>query len=517
MSAPPADASVFIARLTGPKAPFELEYTDSGPHFRGGPQSVVDLYRRAVRLGETPLLFIGEAEITYGQVLEPGMALAAALRRRSLQGRRIAIDLEDSVEWLCWFVAITAAGASAVLSPRGAGRDELSACLGAAGCAHIVTRREDAPDGVENLLDLPPSGAAGEIWSLDGAVEALVAFTSGSTGAPKGVRHSHRSLLAGQRNMMLLAAITGRLAPHSVAPTGRPAPPSSLVVAPLHYVAGYSAVLMAMATGGRLALLRDPTSIDEAAALIEHRQLTSLGGAGLDFVRRIIRSPDATVRLRSLRRLQLHGGGLRREICREIGERLPDIQVMTGYGLTETGGALASTPAAGLADGAGGGWLSPAADVRLAPIPHRELEGVGHVEVRGDMVAQGYLDPAQTARAFTADGWFRTGDIGKLDGAGWLAILDRKESGAEASGPSGANLEAAVRGVGGVDEAVVDVVSAGGGLHIVVQPRPGHVVSDEAVRLALSAAGWEGPVKVEMRDVLPSTASGKIDRRRIFA
>jgi acyl-CoA synthetase (AMP-forming)/AMP-acid ligase II len=520
----PVALDSFVERLTAPNSPFELKTDHNGPHFKAGPKTLVEIYRRARRMGSAPLALVGDATTSYADILEPGLALAGALRQRDFQGRRICIDLSNKVEWLQWFVAVTAAGASAVLTPVDGDRGVVADNLASAGCNLVVTRRDRPSDDAENLISLTPASGDVEDWTTDPDAEALVAFTSGSTGASKGVRHNQKGLLAAQKNMMLLGAVVGKLsnqAATSTAPPPRAGAPTPLILAPLYYVAGYSAFLLALSTGGRFALPRAEITVEEAGRLVEHHALTSIGGAGSDFIRRLVRAPAARESLRSLRRLQLHGAGLRAEICREVEDVLPEVQIVSGYGLTETGGSVASTPATLLTDGAGGGWVSPATAFRVRPShpPDVGFEQAGELEIRGDMVTLGYLDPAQNAAAFTPDGWFRTGDLGLISDQGWLTVLGRRDGSVEADGvvASRAALEGVVRSVEGVEEAIINTSDEGRTLRIVVQVRDGWRVSEADVARALAVhARWTGAIAVDMREALPCTASGKVDRSRVF-
>lgn len=519
------DLETAADRLIGPKSPFELAFDQEGPHFVAGPRTLLEIYRRALRMADAPLIMIGEEAVTYSHILQDGLVLAGAIRRRGLQGQRIALDLEDKKEWLRWFVAVTAAGASAVLLPPSRELQAIEPFLIAAGCDIVVSYRPLGGDRcVQNLIDLAPSPIdAVEDWSTDPIAEAVVVFTSGSTGKPKGVRHSQRGLIAGQKTMMLIAAVVGRLAIDPPAgEAARPAGPTlPFVVAPLSYVAGYSAFLLAVSTGGRLVMSRAEATIEEACELVQRWGATSIVGGGDDFIRRLVRMPGARDRLKSLRRLQLHGAGVRAALRQEVTRALPDIEVFTGYGLTETCGAIASAPAALVSDGCGGGWIAPSVAFRLRSETGSDLEAtqLGMLEVRGDMAMMGYLDPSQGEAAFTPDGWFRTGDLCRIDQGRWLVVHDRAGgAGFDREAMLASEIEGAVRLLDDVDEVVVKLPAEAEALRVIVQSRKGGHVSESDVAALLSErALWTGRILLERREVLPRTGSGKLDREGALA
>jgi acyl-CoA synthetase (AMP-forming)/AMP-acid ligase II len=205
--------------------------------------------------------------------------------------------------------------------------------------------------------------------AVDPDSEALVVFTSGSSGIPKGVRHSHRSLLSGLRNMMLGGALSGCTRPKVGLAQSKPEPPCALVLAPLAYIAGYSAFLMSISGGGRIVLARGEPE-DRIIELLELEGAQSITGASPELLRRWVRRPDAATRLRALRRLQLHGESLRRTLVEEIQTLLPEVQLLTGYGLTETSGSIATSAVSWVLDTPGCcGPLLPSVDLRIVGPP----------------------------------------------------------------------------------------------------------------------------------------------------
>jgi malonyl-CoA/methylmalonyl-CoA synthetase len=159
----------------------------------------------------------------------------------------------------------------------------------------------------------------------------------------------------------------------------------------------------------------------------------------------------------------------------------------------------------------------PGVEIRIdAP----DQSGVGGIDVRGPNVTSGYWRNAdKTADAFTADGWFVTGDLGRFDEDGYLWIVGRAKDLIITGGFNvyPAEVEAAIEVLEGVAE--VAVVGAphpdfGEAVVAVVVPGPGAPSSEETVTLALheSLAAYKRPKRVLLRDALPRNAMGKVEK-----
>lgn len=233
----------------------------------------------------------------------------------------------------------------------------------------------------------------------------MLMFTSGTTGRPKGVLHSHRSLLAEARSIAELFRLE----------SGRVYMPS-----PIGHITGLVyGVLMPLLMDGTVVLQAewDP---DLGLRLIEEHACTFCVGA-TPFLRGLTGSYLRAGHPSRLSAFVCGGADVPPALVRESQRALGAI-VVRAYGLTE----MPTVTCGGPADPAEvqadtDGRLTGTSQARLA----RDVDGVGELEVRGPELCLGYLDPADTAAAFTADGWFRTGDLARLGPGGTVTIAGR--------------------------------------------------------------------------------------------
>lgn len=513
-----------VQRLTARGSPFELEETDEGLHrFVRPPHTLTDIYRRAERAGDRALLVVGTAVSTYGDIMGVARAQLPTLQSQGLCGKRVGLLLDDGAEWITWFVAITAAGAVCVMPPPGAARQTVAACLELARCAAIVDEGGLRLLGAAAPPAAPNERRASDWLELQPEAEAVVAFTSGSSGTPKGVVHSHRSLLSGLRNMMLGGAIAGQMIPGGARPAqpAKPPLPATLVLAPLAYIAGFSTLLLTLTSGGKIILASSAVATDALAAIVADQGVQSITGSSNELIRRLIDLPGALKLLAPLRRIHLHGEGLQYDLVSRIAAALPHAQVVTGYGLTETAGTIATAPAMRVLGRPGVcGLVLPTAKVRIVdgdgrPTPFGK---VGEVEVRGEMLMRRYLGEEPNSSAFSPDGWFRPGDIGSIDAEGWLRILGRSSTTpSDETGVSLIAAEEALRLLDGIHDAVV-ALAPGGQVVAFVEPKPGQ--TPDTVQLSAGSRLHDlcgGIVEFRMMERLPRTGSGKVERAALIS
>jgi fatty-acyl-CoA synthase len=243
---------------------------------------------------------------------------------------------------------------------------------------------------------------------------AVIMYTSGTTGRPKGAMLTHANLFWNNVNA-LLAFDTSQ---HDV----------SLVCAPLFHIGGLNVTtLLTLQKGGQIVLMPtfDP---GRALALIAEYRITTMFGVPAMFLFMGQLPEFASADLSSVRFLICGGAPVPETLIKLYGER--DIPFAQGYGLTETAplALVLRTDEVGVKIGAAGHQVLPLSDVRLVdadndPVPAGER---GEICVRGPQVTVGYWrNPEATAAVIDSEGWFHTGDIGRADAEGYVWVIDR--------------------------------------------------------------------------------------------
>ncbi|MCG3753998.1 class I adenylate-forming enzyme family protein [Amycolatopsis sp. Poz14] len=347
---------------------------------------------------------------------------------------------------------------------------------------------------------------------------AWMPYTSGTTGEPKGVMLSHRSVLACARNLMVeLDAIEQD--------------DVVLHVAPLTHLSGYLSVPYTLRGATHVCVPK----FEPAETL---RAVSELGVTALPMVptmlNMLLPELDATPWDTSTLHTVIYGGSAiaPSRLARLVGH-LGDV-FLQAYGLTEIPFPLASlskrshrfdpgtTPPERLASA---GRVNPFVEIRLRTPEGRDArEGEeGEIQARGDTTMLGYWNrPDATAEVLMPDGWAASGDVGRLRD-GYLHIVDRKKDMIVSGGFNvfPAEIENAIAALEGVDEvAVVGVPDERWGESVkAVVVRDGHRVATEDIDQVCREriAAYKRPRSVDFVDALPKTGSGKIQRHRIRA
>ena len=466
--------------------------------------------------------------LTYRQVDAAAQAQARRLADAGVApGDRVGVRLPTSVDFVVAFFGALRAGAIVVpLSPQVPG-PELAKLLEHSGAKVVVQRDadEDLPDGVSGLTPVGDPDGGGEFADAGRSGEdiAVVSYTSGTTGPPRGVMLSHRALLA---NLEQISAVEGVLEHDD----------RVLITIPLFHVYGLGPGLLQATAVGATAVLSErfeaQRTLDDCA---EHR-VTSITGVPTMYGEFAALGADELRRgLASVRRMTSGAAPLHPKVLGAIREAT-GLDVYEGYGLTECAPVVTSTLVTGYPKPGSVGRPLPGIELRLVdsdgtdqavPLDADDVDDVfeaegetGLVSIRGANLFSGYWPDG--GHGPDAEGWFRTGDVGYLDTDGDLHLVDRANDliivngfnvfpreVEEVIGQLPEVAEAAVVGV--VDERSGEAVKA------VVVPAAGAALSEQQVadHCAAHLAGYKVPHLVEFAESLPHSATGKLRRLRL--
>ncbi|GAB3626404.1 fatty acid--CoA ligase [Pandoraea terrae] len=456
-----------ISVLTAPGAPFEMRTVEVQGHpcrvFCNGPQNLCDIYRLASTHAQRTLTVIDDQLMSYAEVFGKAAALGQFLTEKigkpNVHGNRIAIVMSNRPEWMISFIAVTAIGATAVLvNSRGTMAeveaaldetdsvmviaDERRAHLLAAGdksCPMIVVSNGETDStarlGNFSFTEVTHGWARAtlEPVSVQPDDEAIVMFTSGTTGKSKAALFSHRSVLTGLAHIQLSGAL---VRPHIVALRGVDAfgaaeahQPASLLAFPLFRVSGcYAVFLTSLMRGGKIVIL---PKWDAAVALtlIAQEHIASFSGAPAMYWD-MLRLDRSGRRFNSLLSVGVGGQALAPALYKEIATAFPLAVLGVGYGMTECGGTVCAIAGEELdSHVTASGRVFPSVDIRIVNEEDVEvpLGEPGEILVRGAMLMREYCKQAHATAEVLQEGWLRTGDIGRLDAEGYLHVVDRKK------------------------------------------------------------------------------------------
>ncbi|THE63789.1 AMP-dependent synthetase [Salinadaptatus halalkaliphilus] len=349
---------------------------------------------------------------------------------------------------------------------------------------------------------------------------ALLPYTSGTTGDPKGVRLTHRNTRA--QLSWTLSASNDSIEPDEV---------RSLIWLPLYHITGFTHTALQPLAGGGTCYFRSALEWDaeDCLQLIEDEGITHFVGVTTMYADMVAADTFGEYDLTSLESAS-EGGAKLSTAVQERFEETAGVDISEGYGLTETHGATHTQSGStfGLHHGTIGQPLRMTdckiVDENGDEVPPGEE---GELLVRGPQVMDGYHDlPAATDEAFTELGYFRTGDVARRDGNNYYEIVDRKKHVIVTAGynvyPSelenlllehDAITDAAVVGI--PDERRNEVPKA------FVVPAADveagtDITADDIQEYCLDrVAGYKHPREVEFVDDLPRTTSGKIQKFKL--
>lgn len=486
--------------------------------------------------------------VTYSELLDKAGRLARAFRDRGVAaGDRIALLGDPGIDLIIAEHAAVALGAIPLGIYPVLALPEIQDIMRDAAPAVVVFDRalEDVAERLtypvrplelscepshrrcRSLAQLIESSQPLESWHEAAPQDfALIVYTGGTSGRPKGVVHAHAAV----------SSWSGMDHPRG---PGYASHQRSLLFN-LAHLSGQSTLWQTLAAGGRLVCLpRYPADPDEIVATIEAEQVTSFGTVS-GILSDIVSAPAIAQRdLRCVRIVTVGGAATNTRVLRRALDVFPSAMLLVSYSLTESGQLVSVLPANDAAKSKGPERLRSVGmpgrgvfgqrpfSMRIVDEAGRDVPpgSAGEILVAGPQVMAGYWNNPEATERALAGGWLHTGDIGRLDEDGYLYLLDRKRD--IVIGRNGVNVytsevedaiaqhpavrEVCVFGRPGLDAA--EEIAA----TVVVHRGQSVTVPELREFCAGRIASFKLPSSVAVVESLPRTGAGKIDRVRLRA
>ncbi|MPV90570.1 AMP-binding protein [Georgenia ruanii] len=495
-----------------------------GKLYARSPESLVAMLADTDRWSGRDYAVQGERRIRHEDFVRAIPAAAGLLAEHGVKpGDRVMLLSYNSPEfmlatWATWWL-----GGVPVYANRWWSSHELEHGLGLSAPSVVLTDHPDllADGRGHDIAALRAAftghGAGSSAYPTEDLdAPALILFTSGSSGAPKAVELSHRSVIVNQHNLLTRSRRLPHLldddAPH----------PVTLVCTPLFHIGGVSNILTNLIIGGRLVLTRGKFDPSEILGLIQDERVQSWGGVPT-MAARVLEHPDFdSFDLSSLRSFPLGGAPLPATLLDRMRRKLPQLEkrgLANTWGMTESGGFVTVAGNADLERFPGTvGRPYPCVELRISD---PDENGSGEILVRSPTVMRGYL--GLDDGTVTEDGWLRTGDLGHLNEKGYLFLDGRSKDIVIRGGENiaCAHVEQTLLSHPGVVEAAVFGVpheDLGETLVAAITHRAGVPVTPEELREHCRAtlAYFEVPAMWAIDDEpLPTLAGEKIDKKAV--
>jgi len=520
--------------------------------------ALYEFWRNSARkFPRRPAVWYLGREHTYGELWDQSLRLAHSMKQRGIgKGSRVALLLPNTPHFPVAYNATLLLGATAVLLNPLQKPEELGQQLKETGAEMLIT--------LDRLLGALPSNhpplvlgkatqyAAPHLRALDALTnhrekkgesfnsllrgerlrepaiinpredEAVVLYTSGTTGRPKGVVLTHYALVANALQSYYWLRGWG----YSPKPQPRGYP---VVVCSVPFFHSYGLVVFneAVSFGCLMALLPKPDA-EKIMETTQRLRATHLPTIPL-FIKEMLNHPKLReYDLTSLTHCSTGGSSIRAEYIQRL-EEVVKTRVYQGYGLTEMGPTISATPVEGPPKYGSVGLPYPDTQVKIVDIKTREFElppgEVGEIVVKGPQMMKGYLGDPQATLDTIRGGWLYTGDVGFLDEEGYLYVLGRKRdrivAGGHAVWPT--KVEAVLEKHPKVERAVAigapDPLRCATDLQAVVVPRetpPGDALEKELIQHCKeNLEEFEVPSRIIFKDALPLNQRGEVDRMKV--
>ncbi|MFC4946682.1 class I adenylate-forming enzyme family protein [Pseudonocardia sp. GCM10023141] len=548
------------AALVAPGADFEtsVEQVRGEPVtvYRNAPSSLAEVFGRAASWGDAPALSYEDRTVSWSEYADAvGRVARSLIADHGVRpGDRVAIAMRNYPEWALSFAAAMSLGAVAVPLNSWWTGAELAHVLGDSGAtvlfadgerARLVNQQRTALPALRTVVEAEAgpqwgdlawhelvAGGPADLEAIAAAIspddDATIMYTSGTTGRPKGVVSTHRAHATAMTNILYqgaLHAAVNRARSEPVRPARTPS--QALVGGPLFHISNLPKLLIAALRGQHLVFMRR-WDARRAVELIDTLGLDGFAGVPT-MVRGLLDEAEAAgTTLPTLRQIGTGGAPTPGNQIERIGRQFDrSVMASTGYGLTETTGAMVGIASSDFFDRTDAvGRPFPVSQVRVVAADGTDAGPgeVGEAWMRSATLGRGYWNRPDEP-FFNTEGWFPTGDLVTVDDEGFLRIVDRIKDVvlrggenvycAEVEGLLATHPDVVDTGVFGVaHELLGEEVAAA------VQVRLGAVVTAAELRrhVAERAAAYKVPSAiVVLTDPLPRNPTGKVLKSELRA
>jgi long-chain acyl-CoA synthetase len=463
--------------------------------------------------------------LTYEELWRSIRGVGTALREYDLgAGVRVGLCLPNGAALIVGYYATWYAGGEVVPANPASRAGELTEQLGDAEVTLIVGLAGGAAASAAEALGLPfvdadalrameatPPGGPGDYRSDEDV--AVILYTGGTTGVPKGAMLTHRNLVANTIQFADWYAFA-------------PGEEVSFCAIPMSHSGGMSGVMNVPLSAGATLLTVPRFDAAAAARAVERHRVTRLFGVPTMFIALLNDPAGRAADYASLRACRTNAAPLPPSVKRDFDALVGREVLIEGYGLTETSPLTHANPI-GRAKAGSIGIPLPDTDARIVDLETgAEVAAgqTGELQIRGPQVMRGYWNrPDESARALR-EGWLATGDVATVDGEGYFAIVDRRKDMINTAGfkvwPR--EVEEALYAHEAVQLAMVIGVpddyrgEAVKACVVVKDPYRGRVTEADLIAFCKAClTTYKVPRTIEFRDALPQTPAGKLLRRAL--
>lgn len=537
------------AQLTSPEQAWEIEkQTIDGVEYKcykNAPKTLAELFAPAREHGDKTFLVYQDEEISFTEFFEKADAIANQLISEGIgKGQQVAIAMRNYPEWMMAYTGIALSGAVVVPLNSWWQGEELAYALQDSKAIKVFCDQQrydsiaDKIDdlGVSAVIARPESetslsfgkyaahqlGSAAPEIDVDTEDTAMIMYTSGTTGKPKGAESSHRSICQAIFNFEFAASSAAMADLDTIMKMlEKGFEPTSLLAVPLFHVSGCHSVFLLSVRAGRRVIMMYKWDVEQALKYIQDYRATMVSAVPAQ-AKEMLESP-LFEQYDTSSLFGLGGGGSAQPAGMSdlIYKKLPDGFPGTGYGMTETNAVCCSMSGAAYKyKPASTGTPAPIVEIRICDENGEELNQGEHGEIwiKTPTAIKGYWNKPEANQESFVNGWYRTGDVGYLDEEEFLYITDRIKDMVIRGGENiySAEIETCISKLEEVAEVAAFGIphdTLGEELAVTIRVKTGFSLEEQAVKSHCSAnlAGFKVPGHVFFRsEEFPINATRKI-------